>query len=607
MTSSSLPGPTSTDRRSNGQLRTRVSPPIALADRVVERYVELWDQLGMTHDDLIRTSEERHHEAVQEMVRRIDANDDFYVARHEGWYCSGCEAFYTDKELTDEKHCPVHERPAEWEAEENVFFRLSKYADRLLEWYARDPSPVQPISRRNEVRAFVEGGLRDLSVSRTKVDWGVTFPGKEGHTVYVWLDALTNYISALGFGSDETSRFETFWSTEGGERIHLIGKDILRFHAVYWPAFLMSAGLPLPTTVVAHGWWLMDEKKMSKSIGNIARPDHLVEEFGSDALRLFLLRDMVFGQDASFSDEGFIDRYNSDLANGLGNTLSRLVTLSRRAFDSQTPPVGTAWDPELVEMAKDCVADYLEAMEGLAFHRALEALWRLLGETNQYLVRHEPWKLLKKPEERDHVATVLASGLEVVRLVATALLPVMPKTAPKVLAGLGVEAVPERAALAWGGLRLGHTLPENVSLFPRIDKKKFFAGLDADKPAVEPAKKAAKLEPPAEDSPLIDIETFAGVDLRVADVKAAEEVPKSKKLLKLTLDLDGVERTVVAGIKQQYTPEDLVGTQVVIVANLKPALLMGVASQGMVLAASVGGEAVVLRPESRVPSGTRVR
>ena len=434
--------------------------PLVLADRVVERYRELWGQLAMSHDDLIRTSEERHHRAVHEMVRRIEANGDFYVDRHEGWYCSGCEMFYTEKELNSEKECPVHERPAEWEAEENVFFKLSKYQDALLEWYSQEPSPVLPLSRRNEVRAFVEGGLRDLSVSRTKVKWGVPFPDKAGHTVYVWLDALTNYLSALGFGGENTTLFEQFWSNNDGERVHVVGKDILRFHAVYWPAFLLSAGLPLPTTVHAHGWWLMDEKKMSKSVGNVARPDHLVESFGADALRLFLLRDMSFGQDASFSDEAFIDRYNSDLANGLGNTLSRLVTLSRRTFENKTPP-NIAWDEVLSKRAEETVGEYLEAMSQSAFHRALEALWRLLSETNQYLVTHEPWKLLKKPEERQHVADVLGTGLEVVRVVATALLPIIPETAPKVLSALGLDAVANREALTWGGLPSDSELPEN--------------------------------------------------------------------------------------------------------------------------------------------------
>jgi methionyl-tRNA synthetase len=587
--------------------------PIELADRVVKRYTELWNELGITHDDLLRTSQERHHLAVGEMVRRIAERGDFYVDRHEGWYCSGCEAFYTEKELTEEKHCPVHERPAEWEAEENVFFRLSRYQDALIEWYDQDPSPVLPLSRRNEVRSFVEGGLRDLSVSRTKVEWGVPFPERPGHTVYVWLDALTNYLSALGFGSDDSKLFERYWEDVDGQRVHVIGKDILRFHAVYWPAFLMSAGLPLPTCVFAHGWWLRDERKMSKSIGNVTRPDHLVESFGADALRLFLLRDMVFGQDASFSDEAFVDRYNSDLANGLGNTLSRLVTLSRRAFEDRTPPKA-AWDADLMTSANRSVEEYREGMEQYAFQRGLEALWRLLGETNQYLVSHEPWKLLEQPEERQHVAEVLATGLEVVRLVATALLPVLPETAPKVLVALGVEVVASSEALRWGGLPVDSPLPEGRSLFPRIDKKKFFAEVAAPPEAGSGAKEGSKGEsaPPSAEpippiAPEISFDDFAGVDLRVADVKAAEEVPKSKKLLKLTLELDGVERTVVAGIKQQYTPEDLVGKQVIIVANLAPAKLMGIESQGMVLAASVGGAAVVLGTAQRVPSGTRVR
>ena len=350
----------------------------------------------------------------------------------------------------------------------------------------------------------------------------------------------------------------------------------------------------------------MDEKKMSKSVGNVARPDHLVESFGADALRLFLLRDMSFGQDASFSDEAFIDRYNSDLANGLGNTLSRLVTLSRRTFDNKTPP-NIEWDESLSKRAEETIQEYLEAMGQSAFHRALEALWKLLSETNQYLVTHEPWKLLKKPEERQHVANVLGTGLEVVRLVATALLPIIPETAPKVLAALGLDAVGTREALNWGGLTSDSELPENASLFPRIDKKKFFAD-SVESPKKPPQKaKEPRVEPPAEQSPTIEFDDFAKVDLRIADVKFAEEVPKSKKLLKLTLDLGGVERTVVAGIKQQYAPEDLIGGQVVIVANLKPAKLMGIESQGMVLAASVGGDAEVLGTGKRVPSGTRIR
>ena len=576
--------------------------PIQLADRVVDRYRTLWPALEVAPDDFIRTTEPRHFEGVKAIVRRIADAGDLYVDRHEGWYCTGCEVFYTEKELLEGNRCPIHEREVERQAEENVFFRLSKYEDRLLAWYDEHPESVQPETRRNEVRSFVSQGLRDLSVSRTGLEWGLPFPGYEGHRIYVWLDALTNYISALGFGQADDARYRELWDDPAAIRLHLIGKDILRFHAVYWPAFLMSAGLPLPTTVHAHGWWLRDERKMSKSGGNVVRPDHLIERFGPDALRFYLLRDMVFGQDASFSDEAFVDRYNTDLANGLGNTLSRLVTLSRRVFEGRTPPAPAA-EGQLAAKARSAVNEYRAAMEERAFQRALEALWRLVGDTNQYLVSHEPWKHLKDPERREWVGEILWNGLEAVRIVATALLPILPRRAPDVLRALGTspEGVDE-AALVWGGLPEGREIPEAEPLFPRIDKEAFLAEIASA--AEPPTKRETKV---TEESAVIDIEQFMNVDLRVAEVKAAEEIPKSDKLLKLTLALADEERTVVAGIKQQYAPEDLVGTQVVLVANLQPAKLMGVESQGMVLAASVDGKAILVRPEDVVPAGSRVR
>ncbi|HVS02814.1 MAG TPA: methionine--tRNA ligase [Thermoanaerobaculia bacterium] len=599
--------------------------PIELADRVVARYHQLWQELGISHSDFIRTTEERHARGVREMVRRIAAAGDLYVGRHEGWYCPACELFYTDKELLEGRLCPVHERPAEWQEEENVFFRLSRYQEPLLRWYRDHPRSVRPQSRRNEMAAFVESGLRDLSVSRTQLGWGLPFPGHPGHVVYVWLDALTNYVSALGFGAEGEAAglYRRFWEDPAATRLHLIGKDILRFHAVYWPAFLMSAGLPLPTTVFAHGWWVRDERKISKSGGNLVRSDHLLRRFGTDALRYFLLREMVFGQDASFSDEAFVERYNGDLANGLGNTLSRLATLSRRAFDGRTPPPADG-DAALAEEARRAVADYRAAMDDLAFHRALEALWRLLAETNQYLVAHEPWKLLGQEAERDRLAEILRSGLEAVRIVAVALLPLMPEKARQVLVALGAEQ-PEAAGLedlAWGSLPAGAPLAAVEALFPRVDKDEYLAALTAEAPQPDASPAPAAGEPPpvagggapqqreegAVAGERIGIDQFMAVDLRVATVTAAQEIPGSGKLLQLTIALgDGEERTLVAGIKKQYAPQELVGTQVVVVANLEPATLMGVTSQGMVLAASVDGAPVLLRPETPVPDGTRVR
>jgi methionyl-tRNA synthetase len=579
--------------------------PIALADRVVARYRELRDRLGFSYDDFVRTTEERHTRGVEEMVRSLDAAGDLYAATHEGWYCSPCEAFYTEKELQPGNRCPVHGTPVEWKSEENVFFRLSRYQQPLLEWYDRRPEAVRPESRLNEVRTFVAAGLRDLSVSRANLEWGIPFPGRPGQTIYVWLDALTSYLSALGFGEPgDGELYRRFWEGVGGERMHMVGKDILRFHAVYWPAFLMSAGLPLPTCVWAHGWWQRDGRKVSKSAGNVVRPDHLIERFGSDGLRYFLLREMVFGLDASFSDEAFVDRYNSDLANDLGNTVSRVVTLSRRAFDGRTPPVPCDDNP-LIAAAARTVADYHAAMRELAFQRALESLWRLLAEANQYLVTREPWNLIKSEGATPKLSRVLWNGLEATRIVATALLPFMPRAAAQVLAAIGSPLLPERfdGALAWGGTPNGAEVPEPKPIFPRIDKAAYLAEEGAPATAGGAGKEGAA----PREKPMITIDRFFETELKVATVTAAEPVAKSEKLLKLSVDLGEETRTVVAGIALAYRAEELVGRQVVVVANLQPAKLMGVESQGMVLAASIDGRPVLLHPAAPVPNGTRVK
>ncbi|HWM90609.1 MAG TPA: methionine--tRNA ligase [Thermoanaerobaculia bacterium] len=567
--------------------------PLELADRVVGRYHQLRDRLGFSYDDFIRTTEERHQRGVAEIIRRIDAAGDFYKATHEGWYCSPCETFYMEKELGDTKVCPIHGTPVEWKSEENLFFRLSRYQQPLLDLYERHPEFVRPATRLNEVKAFVETGLRDLSVSRANVEWAIPFPGHPGQTVYVWLDALTNYISALGF--PDSDLYRRFWEN-GDVRMNMIGKDILRFHAVYWPAFLMSAGLPLPTTVWAHGWWNRDGRKISKSTGNVVRPDELIDRFGADSVRYFLMREMVFGQDASFSDEAFVERYNADLANTLGNTVSRLVTLSRSAFGGKTPPVPCDSNP-MIEAAGRAVPEYRAAMDELAFNRALEALWRLLGEANQYLVTREPWKLIKTEGPTEKLSRVLWNGLETVRIVATALLPFMPRVAAQVLAAIGIPELPtDLKTLEWGGMPTDRELPEPAPLFPRIDKEAYLK---------EHAPAPAKAE---EKTNLISIDQFFQTELKVATVTAAERVPKSEKLIKLTLDV-GEEgpRTVVAGIGLAYQPEDLLNRQVIVVANLQPAKLMGIESQGMVLAASIDGKPVLLHPDAQVPNGTRVK
>jgi methionyl-tRNA synthetase len=616
--------------------------PLALADRVVGHYHELKEKLGFSYDDFVRTTEERHARGVREIIRRMDEAGDLYTAVHEGWYCSPCETFYTEKELLPGKLCPVHETPVEWKSEENVFFRLSRYQQPLLEWYDQPPPPVRPASRLNEVRSFVTAGLRDLSVSRANLEWGIPFPGRPGQTVYVWLDALTNYISALGLGSErpeDVALYRRYWEC-GDVRLHMMGKDILRFHAVYWPAFLMSARLPLPTEVWAHGWWQRDGRKVSKSAGNVVRPDELVARFGGDTLRYFLLREMAFGQDASFSDEAVIDRYNNDLANDLGNTVSRVVTLCRNAFGGRTPYQSCGENP-LIEVARQATADYRAAMDEHAFQRALESLWRLLAEANQYLVRREPWKLVKTEGPSPKLARVLWNGLEASRIVAIGLLPVMPRAAAQVLRAVGA-AVPQRLdAMAWGGTPVGAELPPPAPIFPRIDKQAYLAeepgpggpgsgqgstaavGAIAGEAGALGAATAAQTGVGTATAPqggavgaatvapaapaLLSVDRFKQVALKIATVRAAEPVPKSKRLLRLTVDLGAETRTVVAGIAAAYKPEDLVGRQVVLVANLEPATLMGVESQGMVLAATVDGAPVLLHPGQPVPPGTEVR
>jgi methionyl-tRNA synthetase len=581
--------------------------PIALADRVVAKYRELRDRLEFSYDDFVRTTEERHKLGVVEIIRRIEAAGDLYTAKHEGWYCPPCETFYTEKELGPEKSCPVHGTPVEWKSEENVFFRLSKYQQPLLDLYAKQPDFVRPESRLNEVRSFVEGGLRDLSVSRANLEWGIPFPGRPGQAVYVWLDALTNYISALGFGSNDESLYRKFWEN-GDTRLQIVGKDILRFHTVYWPAFLLSAGLPLPSTVWVHGWWQRDGRKISKSAGNVVRPDELIDRFGSDSVRYFLMREMVFGQDANFSDEAFVDRYNSDLANDLGNTVSRLVTLSRSAFGGRTPRHDGGEDDPLAAVAVKAVDEYHAAMAALAFSRALEALWRLLAETNQYIVSHEPWKLIKTEGPTPKLAQILWVGLEAVRIVATGLLPFMPRLAPQVLAAIGTLTPPDSLdALRWGGTPKDAELVAPAPLFPRIDKEAYLG--EARAQSQEKQKIMETAAPDAvEKTGLISIDQFFQAQLKVATILAAEPVPKSSKLMKLTADVgEGAPRTIVAGIALAYKPEDLVGKQVVVVANLQPAKLMGVESQGMVLAASLDGKPVLLHPAAQVPNGTQVR
>ncbi|HQN08176.1 MAG TPA: methionine--tRNA ligase [Thermoanaerobaculia bacterium] len=611
--------------------------PIDVADRHAPTFRDLWKRFEVANDDFIRTTEPRHRVGVTELIRRLEAAGDLYVAGHEGWYCVGCEAFYPEKDLEDGK-CPTHGTPPEWQKEENVFFRLSKYQEPLLALYEKGSVPgipfVFPETRLNEVRSFVAAGLKDLSVSRTAIQWGIPFPGHPGHVVYVWLDALTNYLTALGLGSGDESLVSRYWPA-GDERrvVHLVGKDILRFHAVYWPAFLMSAGLPLPTQVVSHGFWLKDARKMSKSVGNVVRPDALVDAFGVDALRWHLVSEMSFGQDASFSDEAFLVRYNSDLANGLGNTLSRAVRMAADAFGGKTPSERCD-DNEVKRAAEAAVAAWDAAFRSCRLHEAAEAVRVLLGAIDGYITAKEPWKKVKAEGVTPALHRVHHNALEGLRVAACLLAPIAPGAAAEVLARLGAPKAAEAIGpsdLAWGGLPLGAPLAPAAPLFPRADAKAYFAEPSKEKPVTEETKPAAPAaapippEAPAAspapvpapaatpaapaETPRITVDDFFKADLRVAEIVAAEKVEKSKKLMKMTVRIGEEERTIVAGIATAYTGDQLVGRKVVVVANLLPAKLMGIESNGMVLAASLPGtgEPSLLAVDPSVPSGTKVK
>ncbi|HUP47771.1 MAG TPA: methionine--tRNA ligase [Thermoanaerobaculia bacterium] len=576
--------------------------PIELADRVVKIHHELWKRLDISHDDFIRTTESRHRIGVLELIRRIQERNpgDIYLGEHAGWYCQNEETFVPENQVRNGADQDGHK--VEWTTERNYFFKLSSYGQRLLDHYRANPGFVFPQTRMNEVVSFVEQGLKDLSISRTSIRWGIPFPGNPDHVIYVWMDALTNYISALGFGSAEDEKFRRFWPAD----LQLIGKDIVRFHTVYWPAFLMAAGVELPKRIVGHGWWLRDDQKISKSLGNVVRPYNIIDDFGADPLRYFLVREMVFGQDQNYSDEAFLARYNADLANDLGNTLSRGIKMSSDYFGGKTPPAPCD-DNDLLRASAELIPEYLREMEALAFQRALDVAWRLLVAINGYIVGREPWKKYKESGADESLSRIIWNVLEALRIVWTMVAPVMPKTSREALARLGADPDFISAdALRWGVLPNGTQVRVADPIFPRADAALYIGEAknmsDSQSP---PPVETTQAAPP--DLAKISIDQFMEIDLRVAEVRAAEKVEKSKKLLKLTVSTGDAERTLVAGIATKYTPEELVGRKVVIVANLQPAKLMGIESNGMVLAASIDGEPSLLSVDPNVPAGTKVR
>jgi methionyl-tRNA synthetase len=592
----------------------------AFADETAAHFLQMSRDLNISNDDFIRTTEPRHHRAAQEIWRRVAANGDIYKGDYEGWYCTVDEVFVPETQLADGK-CPTCGSKVERLKEESYYFRLSKYQQPLLDFYAANPDFLQPAFRLNEVRTFVEAGLQDLSISRTSFSWGIPVPDDPKHVMYVWFDALTNYLTVLGFGSGDDSRVKRFWPTA----THFVGKEIVRQHALYWPAFLMSAGLTPPRRIIAHGWWLMGGAKMSKSVGNVARYEDYVNVFGLDALRYFVMREMPLGADANFSDEGMLTRFNADLANDLGNLVSRATTMVQRYCGGVVPDAPRKGrddlDTGLAARIDETIAAVVRQFDSFQITGALQDTWELVRAVNQYIVKREPWALAKKPDQRAVLEATLYHAADALRVTAALVDPVMPSAAERIRAMLGVSQ--ERwTGLKAGTLAAGTRLGTIEPLFPRIEKTLEELRTMSDtttpspdqSPASQPAPSALPAAPPVVAGPApvedgrLSIDDFMKVELRVAKVLEAEAVPKSKKLLKLRVDVGTEQRTIVAGIAEAYQPDQLVGRLIVIVANLKPAKLMGIESNGMVLAASVeGGAPTLLAVDPSMPPGTRVR
>ncbi|MGD8317939.1 MAG: methionine--tRNA ligase [Myxococcales bacterium] len=594
--------------------------PRDFVDQMAAPFRLAWEELECAHDGFIRTTSAQHRQNVQALWKLMQANGDIYLDDYEDWYCVGCESFKTEKELLEGNLCPIHQKPVERIKERSYFFRLSKYAQPLLDYYESHPSFVQPEARFNEVKSFVKEGLRDLSISRTSFRWGVPVPDDPEHVVYVWLDALMNYVSALGGPAEEGEAplYDEFWRS-ADTIIHIVGKDILRFHAIYWPAFLLSAGIRLPTQVWAHGWLTVNGEKMSKSLGNFLPPGPLVEAFGADVLRYYFMREVGFGQDGDFSHRNLLNRYNGELANGLGNLMNRIVaSILAKSLQSRVPRVDLddvdETDRALIETAQASAREAARHFEALAFHRALDTIWELVSAANKYVDTTQPWKLAKQ-DDKTRLEQVCYTVLETLRWLSIMLFPVMPSKCNELRAQLGMHSLLPTEKLdlwpsSWGGLRAGTETRPAKPLFPRFDEAQehsILERLGVETPTTA-KKKATAMTKPERQIDLIEFDDFAKVDLRVAQVKEAERVPKSHKLVRLMVDAgEESPRQIVAGISEHYAPEDLVGKRIVIVANLKPRKLMGLESQGMVLAASDESGLSLLGVDKEVPPGSRAK
>jgi methionyl-tRNA synthetase len=588
--------------------------PQTFVDEIVAGIQKLWGALDISYDDFIRTTEPRHKKVVQKIFQKLLDQGDIYLGEYEGWYCVPCESFFTDRQAEGGK-CPDCGRDIQKIKEKSYFFRMSKYVDKLLAFYDENPDFIQPESRKNEmIQNFIKPGLEDLSISRTTFDWGIPVASDPEHVVYVWLDALTNYITAIGYLSDDEeqqARFEKYWPAN----VHLVGKDIVRFHTIYWPIFLMALELPLPKKVFGHGFFQVMGEKMSKSKGNVIDPIPLIKRYGLDAVRYYLLREVPFGADGVFTPEAFVERANADLSNDLGNLLHRTLAMLNKYFDGVVPERvenATEYDQKLVEKARETVHKVEAAMEELQFSVALSAIWELVRFGNRYIEATQPWNLAKDEEKRSTLGSVLYHLLEELRMVSILIQPFMTQAPAKMWEQLGIEDADLTtwdSLYTFGALKPGTKTKKGQPIFPRLDVKsevEEILKMIGNTQQVQ-QKEEKKEEKQKKTEGLISIDDFARVELHVAEVLEAEPVKKADRLLKLQLDLGSEKRQVVSGIAKHYQPEELKGMKVICVTNLKPVKLRGELSEGMILAASEGDRLVLATVSGDIPNGTRIK